>query len=198
MGQQLVEGRACGSCNVCCVSLSIDEPNLRKPAGHRCPNAQDDNSCAIYPARPDTCRTFLCGWRQLKWVRGMLRPDRSGVLVRLHQEDAPMGDAPRPGIVVTLLREAALEAEGLAETVAAAVAAGIPVHLELPGPHGSSTSLRAEINAFLHEAVVARNKPFVLATLRQLWDAGRTRLGVGAVSGWALLGRLPELGFVAG
>jgi hypothetical protein len=189
LGYQLFKGRACGSCNVCCVSLSIDEPKLQKAAGHRCRNALGDNSCAIYPTRPATCRTFLCGWRQLRWVKDTLRPDVSDVLVRLHDEGAGAGEARRTGIIVTLLREGALEAEGLAETVAAAVAAGIPVDLELPGPPGSSTSMRARINAFLHEAVMTRDKPSVLSTLRRLWNKGRSCLSLAA-------GSMPAYGFI--
>ena len=82
----LVAGRECGTCNVCCVALTIDDPALRKAQGYRCRNATRDNGCTIYEDRPGTCRAFFCGWRRLKWVREPLRPDRSGVLVRLHFE----------------------------------------------------------------------------------------------------------------
>ncbi|MGH7041274.1 MAG: hypothetical protein ACREFY_03975, partial [Acetobacteraceae bacterium] len=75
---ELVPGRTCGSCNVCCIALTIDDPELQKVQGYRCRNARRDNSCAIYATRPQTCRAFHGGWRLLKWVREPLRPDRAG------------------------------------------------------------------------------------------------------------------------
>jgi hypothetical protein len=169
---ELVAGRSCGSCNVCCVALTIDEPALQKLQGYRCRNANPDNSCAIYETRPQTCRTFHCGWRRLKWVRETLRPDRSGVLVRLHNEVSKATGATRLGVAFTLLTNAALKAEGLAESVAAAVAADIPVYLHLPGPPGY-TSSQARINEALIDAVHAKDKPAILQILRQARAMGR-------------------------
>ena len=65
----LVPGRDCGTCNVCCVALTINDPALKKVQGYRCPNTLPDKSCAIYESRPRTCRTFYCGWRRLKWIK---------------------------------------------------------------------------------------------------------------------------------
>lgn len=163
--EPLVPGRECGSCNVCCVSLTIDDPVMFKPQGYRCRNARPDNSCAIYTDRPGTCRTFFCGWRQLRWVKDGLRPDTSGVLVRRHTEVAPDGTR-RDGVIFTLLDRRALKAEGLAETVAAAILADIPVFLGIPGPPGH-TSAQARLNDVLHHAVISKDKPAVLELLRQ-------------------------------
>lgn len=168
----LVPGRDCGTCNVCCVALTIDEPALQKPQGYRCRNARPDNSCAIYETRPDTCRTFFCGWRQLKWVRETLRPDVSGVLVKMHGERSAKSGTERLGIAVTLLTNASLKAEGLAETVAAAVAADLPVYLHVPGPPGY-TAGQARINEVLADAVAARDKAGILRILRQARAKGR-------------------------
>src|SRR5579871_1252760 len=107
MEDRLVPGRECGTCNVCCVDLTINDKTLKKVQGYRCPNTLPDKSCAIYPTRPDTCRTFFCGWRLLKWIRAPLRPDQSGVLVQI-QIEASTG---RHGVVFTLLTSAALRAE---------------------------------------------------------------------------------------
>jgi hypothetical protein len=168
---ELVAGRECGSCNVCCVALTIDDPELQKPQGYRCRNAQPDNSCAIYATRPQTCRSFFCGWRQLKWIREALRPDHSGVLVRLHMED-PKG-ARRLGVVFTLLTNAALKAEGLAETVAAGVLADIPVYLHVPGPPGYTAS-QVRINEALQHAVLTKDKAGLLQTLRRIRAIGQS------------------------
>ena len=169
---QLVAGRACGTCNVCCVALTIDDPELQKVQGYRCRHARHDNSCGIYATRPHTCRSFHCGWRHLKWVREPLRPDRSGVLVQLQGEISQAKGTKRLGVAFTLLNRAALKAEGLAESVAAAVAAGIPVFLTIPGPPGY-TSAQARINEEMQEAVRAKDKAAVLNVLHELYRRGR-------------------------
>ena len=168
---ELVPDRACGPCNVCCVALTIDDPELQKVQGYRCRNAQRDGGCAIYDARPQTCRTFYCGWRQLKWVRETLRPDLSGVLVRINGEIGKTGQR-RLGIVVTLLTSAAIKAEGLTETVAAGVKAGVPVYLNIPGPPGY-TSGQARINEVMADAVADKDKPAMLRILREARAQGR-------------------------
>lgn len=171
MDGEPIAGRECGACNVCCVALTINDPALQKPQGYRCRNALPDHSCAIYPDRPHTCREFNCGWRLLKWVKESLRPDRSGVLIKLHGEVLPTGEK-RLGISVTLLRPAALKADGLAETLAAAVAAGRPVFLIIPGPPGY-TAAQARLNLALDGPVLARDKPAMLAVLRRAWREGQ-------------------------
>ncbi len=165
MGEEVIPGRECGSCNVCCVALTIDDPELQKPQGYRCKNAQPDNRCGIYADRPQTCRSFNCGWRLLKWVKQPLRPDPSGVLIRLHGAVAANGER-QLGIAITLLTKAALKAEGLAETIAAAVNADRPVYLNVPGPPGF-TAAQARLNDALIEPVLARDKARVLEVLRQ-------------------------------
>jgi Fe-S-cluster containining protein len=170
---ELVPGRACGTCNVCCVALTIDDPELQKPQGYRCRNTLPDKSCAIYATRPQTCRAFYCGWRRLKWIRETLRPDISGVLVRLHGELSSSNGKPTLGVMFTLLTDAALRAEGLAESVAAAVAADIPVYLHVPGPPGYTAS-RARLNEALRDAVLARDKQAVLQILRKARAMGRS------------------------
>lgn len=168
---QLVPGRECGACNVCCVALTIDDPALRKPQGYRCPNTTPDHGCRIYDSRPDTCRTFFCGWRRLAWVRDGLRPDRSGVLVRLQGEVKADG-ARTLGVAFALLTDAALKADGLAESVAAAVQAGVPVYLHVPGPPGYTAS-QARINEVLEPAVLTRDKAELLRVLRAARNKGR-------------------------
>ncbi len=167
----LIPGRECGSCNVCCVDLTINEPTLQKAQGFRCRNARKDNSCAIYEDRPRTCRSFFCGWRTLRWVRQTMRPDQSGVLIRLHQEISVKDGTRRMGVVFQILNRAGLKAEGLAESVAAAVAADVPVFLNVPGRPGW-TSGQARINDALQHAVVTKDKAAVLDILRECYTRG--------------------------
>ena len=165
----LVPGRDCGDCNVCCIALTIDDPALRKVQGVRCPNAQPNKSCIIYAARPGTCRTFYCGWRQLKWLRGSMRPNVSGVLVRLSR--MVVAGTPAVSVIVTLLHEAALEADGVAEALATAVTTGHPVFLEVAGLPGYTYGA-ARIDEVLALPVQMRDKKAVLDVLRQAWAEG--------------------------
>ena len=165
MQGEAIPERACGSCNVCCVALTINDVALQKPEGYRCRNTQADHGCAIYADRPRTCRDFDCGWRLLKWVKQTMRPDRSGVLIRLHGDVLPTGER-RLGIAITLLTPAALKADGLAETVGAAVVADLPVFLTIPGPPGY-TSAQVRLNDVMMGAVMVRDKPGILDILRQ-------------------------------
>ena len=173
MEPDLVATRSCGECNVCCVALAIDDPELQKLEGHRCRNAQRDNGCAIYATRPHACRTFYCGWRRLKWIRETLRPDKSGVLVRLHIEVSSETGEKHLGVIFGLLNAASLKAEGLAESIAAGVGADVPVYLHLPGPPGLSGA-HVRVNEALHDAVLTRNKAAVLQTLRRIRNMARS------------------------
>jgi hypothetical protein len=84
----LVEGRECGSCVICCKTLEIDEPGLRKPAGTLCPHCPG-TGCAIYADRPGLCRTWYCMWRRLSALPDDLRPDRCGVVFWLDRQVPP-------------------------------------------------------------------------------------------------------------
>jgi hypothetical protein len=164
--------RPCGNCNVCCYALTIDEPALAKPQGVRCSHTQSDLSCGIYDKRPATCRAFWCGWRLFRWVRANLRPDESGVLIRA-QFWSPPGENPRPGVVFSLLTPQSLEAEGLLESMAAAIAGGLVVHVSIPGPAGYTAST-GRIDEVLADAVIRRDKPGMMAILKEALKEGQS------------------------
>lgn len=147
------------------MDLTIDDPALRKAQGIRCANLNANDRCDIYQDRPNTCRAFYCGWRRLDWVSETLRPDTSGVLVGLQYTDKDRRDQVAS---FTLLNRAALKAEGLAESVAAAVAAGLPVDVIVPGPPGY-TSGWARINDAVRDAVARADMAGVRRILRQAW-----------------------------
>ena len=172
-GPPPVPGRECGGCNVCCVVLTIDDPELRKVQGVRCTNALPDNRCGIYDGRPGTCRTFLCGWRAFKWVRTS-RPELSGVLVRASMRPVEGAARPEETIVVTILRETGLAADGLAETIAAVVAAGRPLFLEVLGRPGQTYGI-ARIDEVLSDAVRRRDRPGLLGTAARLLGGRQPR-----------------------
>jgi len=163
----LVAGRSCGTCNVCCVVTTIDEPALQKLPGYRCHNAQPSGACAIYATRPHTCQAFFCGWRALKWIGEGLRPDVSGVFVRLVKEATLVQGFERPAVAFTLLDDASLLAPGLAEAIAAAVHADVSTYLIVPSAPGY-TSSRVHLNEALGDAVRQRDKAALLRTLGEL------------------------------
>jgi hypothetical protein len=178
----LVPGRECGGCDICCVHLTIDEPELRKPLGERCHNLLPSiNRCAIYESRPQTCRGFFCGWRSLRWVKPGLRPDISGVLITLTYHDKAgeilhakdFDKIASTGVSFILLRQDALESEGLAESVAAAVSSGTQVHICISSSPGPTPAV-VRVDGALKSAVLARDKAGVLNWLRKAWDMGST------------------------
>jgi hypothetical protein len=80
----------CGECTACCRELIIDVPGLTKHAGALCTNCISAKGCTIYDDRPQACRQFLCGWRQLSLSENW-RPDRCGIIVMQEAEDRDAG-----------------------------------------------------------------------------------------------------------
>src|SRR5436190_15012694 len=75
----VVEGRACGSCTLCCKVLDI--PALDKAAGKWCSHCQPGKGCGIYTARPAACRGFYCEWMISKGLGPEWRPERARFLL---------------------------------------------------------------------------------------------------------------------
>lgn len=85
--KQLVPNRECGECSVCCISLRIQEANLKKAADVRCHNLSD-SGCGIYTERPSVCRNWYCGWRLIPLLGEEWRPDKSKILIKLSESTA--------------------------------------------------------------------------------------------------------------
>jgi hypothetical protein len=167
METTLVPGRECGTCTICCTHLTIDDPDMQKPAGIACHNLQPEGGCRIYDSRPHTCRTFYCGWRQLKWIGAAMRPDASRVLAMLVKDPLPTPGATGPAVGFLLLDRTALQAPGLPEAVAASVSAGIGSYLLVPGPPGQTFG-RQRLNEKLAEPVRRKDKAAVLRELTKI------------------------------
>jgi hypothetical protein len=86
--ESLIHGRECGSCQMCCIALTIDKPDIQKMPGSACCHSLKGD-CGIYENRPDVCRVFFCGWRKLAAIPADWRPDRSGILVIGEVNDQP-------------------------------------------------------------------------------------------------------------
>jgi hypothetical protein len=171
----LVPDRICGGCNICCVVPKIDEPALQKLPGCRCRNALPNGECAIYEMRPQTCRSFFCGWRLLSWVDARLRPDQSGVFIRLTEDEGLLSGSRRFALMVTVLKHEGLNASGLVETMITSIKAQIDTYLVVPGPPGY-TSCRSRLNDELGEAAERADTLQFQALLEGRYSEALTKL----------------------
>jgi hypothetical protein len=82
--QDLVAGRSCDGCTMCCKLLAIDV--LEKPRGAWCRHCDQQSGCVIYEARPDPCRGFYCGYLRLAQIDDRWKPSKAKFLI--NYEDA--------------------------------------------------------------------------------------------------------------
>jgi hypothetical protein len=84
----LVRARACGECQACCITPTIDSADIQKDCNSPCQHSLT-GGCDIYETRPQPCRIFYCGWRRSRDFPEDWRPDRSGVLAILEINKLP-------------------------------------------------------------------------------------------------------------
>ena len=133
----LVPGRDCGGCTVCCTVMAIDKPEIQKEAGVTCRHCA--GGCTIHDTRPQLCRDYHCGWRQLAMLDEGWRPDRSGVFVELE----PIAGQTGLSLVLVGNPLKTVRQPWFIEFVAAGVRAHVPLELGIPGPPGrQGASLR--------------------------------------------------------
>ena len=170
----LVPDRACGECTACCRELTIDDPVLRKPAAVLCVHCVPGRGCAVYAARPATCRNWHCGWRSLPWLGEALRPDRSGLLVLVEAQ----GDPAQAVLVFNVVPAAVgAGAEVLArqaglDVLGALVREGVPVFLgikDATGRHG----VRLPLNGALGVVARGRDGDAMRAAVLRIYMEGR-------------------------
>lgn len=77
--------KKCGTCSVCCSVLTINTPELQKPADVPCVHVKEGGGCAIYETRPSVCSSWTCGWLSSDRLKNNLRPDKSNILIRLDE-----------------------------------------------------------------------------------------------------------------
>jgi hypothetical protein len=129
---------ACGECTLCCKVLAIKE--FSKPKDEWCPHAVPKCGCAVYAARPPSCRQFKCGWLAHSFppslrpdkIHGLLMATSDGENLVVHEDPGYPGVASKaldaviqkfiaPGkrfvIVVTGNKRRLLAAHGLAERI---------------------------------------------------------------------------------
>lgn len=98
MADEVLPGRACGSCTLCCKILEIEE--LAKPQGQWCSNCKTGSGCLIYESRPQTCRAFNCGYLVWPLAGEHWLPSRSKMVILSELDGARVAihvDPGRPG-----------------------------------------------------------------------------------------------------
>jgi hypothetical protein len=148
---ELVPGRGCGECTVCCTALAIDKPEIQKDAGVTCRHCRA--GCTIYATRPALCRDFYCGWRQLPILDDSRRPDRSGVFVELE----PIGDQTGLSLVLVGNPLKTVRQNWFIDFVSVGVRGDVPLSLAIPGPKGhQGASLLLNTRQMLEAARTSR------------------------------------------
>jgi len=85
--QSLVRGRECGECQVCCIALTIDKPEIQKMPGSACRHSLGGGCASTKIARTSAGCFFAAGgsWRDSR----RLAPDQSGILVIGESNELP-------------------------------------------------------------------------------------------------------------
>lgn len=112
----VLQDRGCGDCTVCCTVLTVDAPDLVKPAGTPCVHLTP-RGCGIHAVRPGICRTWFCAWRRVAALPDEARPDLSGLLVSLNFVREPQNCLEGVSINVRLLAGSTAIENGMAATV---------------------------------------------------------------------------------
>lgn len=74
--------RRCGECTLCCKLLPVKGLPFVKGAGERCKHQRMGKGCAIYAARPASCRLWNCRWLgDPEATRDLRRPDRAHYVI---------------------------------------------------------------------------------------------------------------------
>jgi len=76
---ELVPGRSCQGCTMCCKLMEVDA--LGKPRGAWCGHCDQKRGCTIYETRPDACRIFYCGYLRIPMLDERWKPSKAKFLV---------------------------------------------------------------------------------------------------------------------
>jgi hypothetical protein len=133
---QLVPGRECGGCTLCCIVPVIDKPEMQKLPSSVCRHCTG-GGCDIYESRPQTCRTYYCGWRWSTLLPDDWRPDQSGIFAQLEDDVAPQFQS-GVGVILILVGNPlkTIRQPRFIDFVAQSVSRKIALSLGLPGPKG--------------------------------------------------------------
>jgi hypothetical protein len=152
-GMNLIPGRECGECTVCCTAPTINKPEIQKLSGATCRHCTSlpsgGGGCGIYETRPPVCRSFYCAWRTVDIFTEEWRPDRSGVLAYVETEGISDSFDLSTGIGLMLVGHPlkTVRQKFFQDFVVTGVMSSVPLFLSLPGPRGfqaATVSLNTE------------------------------------------------------
>jgi hypothetical protein len=162
----LVPDRHCGPCTSCCKDLTIDSDELKKPPGVVCTHCVEAKGCGIYETRPTVCRSWFCGWRQMRNLDDSWRPDLCEILVTPAAEGHIPAGYPREGLTFELIGSLdRLTWPPFLQALDVLVENNIPVFLSVRGAPGY-VSGNIFLNDKLAGAIAARDRGTMVERLR--------------------------------
>jgi hypothetical protein len=78
---QIVPGRECGSCSLCCKVYNIVE--IGKAAGKWCGQCKPGRGCKIHDNLPTQCAEFNCLWRTDAAMPAQWKPDQAKMVASI-------------------------------------------------------------------------------------------------------------------
>lgn len=170
---ELIPGRDCGDCTICCTWPTINQPEIQKVSGSTCkhcvkvpltseassrgPDAASNgeavravrSGCGIYDKRYPVCRRYYCAWRTVDIFDDSWRPDKSGVMPYVETEGISEDFDLSTGIGLMLVGHAAhiIRQHWFQDFVVTGVMNSVPLFMSLPGPRGhqaATVSLNTE------------------------------------------------------
>jgi hypothetical protein len=147
-GMELIPGRDCGDCTICCTWPTINQPEIQKVSGSTCKHCTA-KGCGIYADRYPVCRRYYCAWRTVDIFGDDWRPDKSGVLPYVETEGISEDFDLSTGIGLMLVGHAGhiVRQKWFQDFVVTGVLSSVPLFLSLPGPRGhqaATVSLNTE------------------------------------------------------
>lgn len=159
----LVPDRKCGKCTECCISLKIDDDELKKDAGCVCPHLIINKGCGIYSDRPDVCKNWHCGWRILDQLGPDFRPDRIKIIIRIDEHHGSLAFTLQPiGPAI-----AALTQKKVLSFIGSTIESGLPLFISIPTTPGFC-SCRMQINEILKDAISTHHFPTVRQAMKDV------------------------------
>jgi hypothetical protein len=160
---EIIAGRDCGGCTVCCTVKAVASDAFVKAPGVRCEHCAQAG-CSIYPSRPDVCAGYQCGWRFLPWLPQRLRPDTAGVIF---DPIAPPAGFALAVAVCAVADAAVFQGDEVREVIGALIRKKVAVYLSLSKDAGLLNAM-VLANPILSEAVAAQDGARLAAGLRRL------------------------------
>lgn len=165
----LVPGRSCGDCTLCCRVPPVDTPQFQKQAGVLCSFCEESRGCSIHATRPAVCREWFCGWRRLPRLGEDWRPDRCGVLIALGADEVPIGLGPYQSTKFIVTDDGGwLSQPAFLSYLAGLVHARAAVYLAAPGPPAHH-AVKTLLNDALAGAVARSDGSAMAAILQRLF-----------------------------